>query len=59
MKEATAYNLRTKKQVKMMNPELVTLKNGRKALRGIAEDDGKTTVVKILGAKALAEWEKA
>jgi hypothetical protein len=59
MKEVTAYNLKTKKQVKMLNPELVTLKNGRKALRGLAGDDGKTTVVKILSAESLAEWEKA
>jgi hypothetical protein len=59
VKEVTAYNLKTKKQVKMLKPELVTLKNGRKALRGVAADDGKTTVVKMLSAEAIAEWEKA
>jgi hypothetical protein len=59
MKQVTAYNLKTKKQVKMLNPELVTLKNGRKALRGVAADDGKTTVVKMLSTEAIAEWEKA
>jgi hypothetical protein len=59
MKEVTAYNLKTKKHVAMLNPELVTLKNGRKALRGIAADDGKTTVVKILSEAAVADWEKA
>jgi hypothetical protein len=59
MKEVTAYNLKTKKQVKMLNPELVTLKNGRKALRGVAADDSKTAVVKMLSAEAIAEWEKA
>ncbi len=59
LKEVTAYNLKTKKQVTMINPELVTLKNGRKALRGVAGDDGKTTVVKMLSAEAIAEWEKA
>ena len=59
MKEVTAYNLKTKEQVKMVNPEMVTLKNGRKALRGVAGDDGKTTVVKMLSADAIAEWEKA
>jgi hypothetical protein len=57
--EVTAYNLKTKKHTTMLNPELVTLKNGRKALRGVASDDGKTTVVKMLSADAIAEWEKA
>jgi hypothetical protein len=59
MKEVTAYNMKTRKQTKMLKPELVTLKNGRKALRGVAEDDGKTTVVKMIGANGIAEWEKA
>jgi hypothetical protein len=57
MKEWTAYNLKTKRHCTILNPELVTLKNGRKALRGVASDDRKTTVVKILGPSALAEWE--
>lgn len=59
MKEVTAYNLKTKRHVTILNPELVTLKNGRKALRGTASDDGKTTVIKILSPAAAAEWESA
>jgi len=59
VKEVTAYNLKTKQHTTMLKPELVTLKNGRKALRGVAADDGKTTVVKMLSADAITEWEKA
>jgi hypothetical protein len=59
MKEWTAYNLKTKQHCTILNPQLVTLKNGRKALRGTASDDAVTTVVKILGPQALAEWEKS
>ncbi|MEX1255120.1 MAG: hypothetical protein WEE64_12350 [Dehalococcoidia bacterium] len=55
MKEYKAYNLRTRKECTIMNSEVVTMKNGRKAVRGIASDDGTTKVFRILGAKEAAE----
>jgi hypothetical protein len=57
MKDLTAFNLRTKKRCNILKPELVTLKNGRKAVRGVASDDGATTVVRILSPEAAKEWE--
>lgn len=39
-KEWTAYDVKARKTVKLINPELVTLKNGRKALKGKSEDTG-------------------
>lgn len=50
MGEVTAFNLKTRQKCAILNPEVVTLKNGRKAIRGIASDDGKTPVFRILGA---------
>ena len=55
MKEFKAFNLRTRKECTIMNPEIVTMKNGRKAVQGVASDDGKTKVFRILGAKEAAE----
>jgi hypothetical protein len=49
MQEYKAYNLRTKQECTVLNPEIVTLKNGRRAVRGIASDDGKTRVMRVLG----------
>lgn len=57
VKDFTAFNLKTKRRCKILNPELVTLKNGRKAVRGVASDDQTTTVVRILSPEAAKEWE--
>jgi hypothetical protein len=51
MNEYSAFNLRTRKQCTILNPEIVTMKNGRKAVQGTASDDGKTKVFRILGAR--------
>jgi hypothetical protein len=53
--EWKAFNLKTKQSCTILNPQIVTLKNGRKAVRGIASDDGATRVVRILSAKAVQE----
>jgi hypothetical protein len=53
--EWKAFNLKTKQSCTILNPQIVTLKNGRKAVRGIASDDGATPVVRILSAKAVQE----
>lgn len=50
MPEYKAFNLRTRQECTILNPEIVTMKNGRKAVQGIASDDGKTKVFRILGA---------
>lgn len=55
MKEISAFNLRTRKKCTILEPEIVTMKNGRKAVRGLASDDGKTKVFRILGAAEAAE----
>jgi hypothetical protein len=48
MKDISAYNVKTRKKTTIKNPQLVTLKNGRKALKGVAADDGKTAVFKMI-----------
>lgn len=39
-KEWTAYDVKARKTVKLVEPELVTLKNGRKALKGKSMETG-------------------
>ena len=54
----TAYSLQLRKTVEIANPKLVTLKNGRKAVRGVAAEDPSSTVFRILSDKYVAEVEK-
>jgi hypothetical protein len=51
MKEITGYNVRTRTRTTMKNPQVVTMKNGKHALKGIAADDNKTTLYRIISAK--------
>lgn len=39
-KEWIAYDVKASKKVKLVNSELVTLKNGRKALKGKSAETG-------------------
>jgi hypothetical protein len=55
--EITAYNLRTRTQCTILEPEIVTMKNGRKAVRGLASDDGKTKVFRILSPAEARKLE--
>jgi hypothetical protein len=55
MNEINAYNLRTRKTCTILNPQLVTLKNGRKAVRGLASDDSKTPVFKMVSEAQAKE----
>jgi hypothetical protein len=48
MKEIQAYNVKTRKKTVVKNPQLVTMKNGRKAITGIASDDGKTKLYRMI-----------
>ena len=55
MVELTAYSLRLRKTVNIKDPELVTLKNGRKAVRGVAEGDPSDRVFRIVSDKQAEE----
>jgi hypothetical protein len=57
MKEVTAYNVKTREKTKIKNPQLVTMKNGRKAISGIAEDDGKTKLFRMVSAEEAKDFE--
>ena len=41
--------------VTIKDPEVVTLKNGRKAIRGVAEEDPSSKVIRIVSDKDAAE----
>jgi hypothetical protein len=55
--EIKAYNLRTRKPCTVLNPEIVTMKTGRKAVRGVASDDEKTRVFRILSEAEVAQFK--
>ena len=55
--EITAYNMKTRQQTAIKNPQVVTHNNGTKALTGIAADDGVTKVHKFLSKTVAAELE--
>lgn len=57
--ELTGYCMGLKKVVKIVEPELVTMKNGRKAVKGLAEEDRNYKVFRILGVDEAAEVEAA
>ena len=48
MDELTAYSLKLRKNVVIRNPKLVKLKNGRPAVRGVADEDPNSSVFRIL-----------
>ncbi|MAO76190.1 MAG: hypothetical protein CL699_07870 [Chloroflexi bacterium] len=54
----TAYSVKLRKQVEIANPKIVTLKNGRKAVQGVAAEDPTSKVFRILGDSQVAEVEK-
>ncbi len=55
MEELTAYSLKLRKMVAIEDPELVTLKNGRKAVRGVAAEDPSSKVIRIVSDKQAEE----
>jgi hypothetical protein len=57
MKEITAYNVKTRTKTKIKNPQLVTLKNGKNALKGVAADDGKTMLFRIISAADAKDFQ--
>ena len=55
----TAYSVKLKKKVFIKDPELVTLKNGRRAVRGVAEEDPSVVVIVIISDKQAEALQKA
>ena len=54
----TANSVKLKKTVEIAEPELVTMINGRKAVRGVAAEDPTQKVFRIIGDNQVAEVEK-
>ena len=55
MVELTAYSLKLRKMVAIKDPELVTLNNGRMAVRGLAAEDPSSKVMRIVSDKQAEE----
>ena len=55
MVELKAYSVKLRKMVDIKDPELVTLKNGRKAVRGVASEDPSSKVIRIVSDKQAEE----
>jgi hypothetical protein len=55
MAELKAYSVKLRKMVDIKDPELVTLKNGRKAVRGVASEDPSSKVLRIVSDKQAEE----
>ena len=53
----TGYCMGLKKVVDIKDPEIVTMKNGRKAVKGVAEEAPEYKVFRILGRSEEAEVE--
>lgn len=49
MIELTAYSVKLRKKVSIKDPELVTMKNGKMAVRGVAVEDPTSRVFRIIG----------
>ena len=54
----TAYSVKLKKIVEIKDPKIVTMKNGKKAVQGVATEDPSSKVFRILSNKDVAEVEK-
>ena len=50
--------MKLRKQVEIANPKIVTLKNGRKGVQGVAAEDPTSKVFRILGDSQVAEVEQ-
>ena len=55
MNELKAYSVKLRKMVAIKDPEIVTLKNGRKAVRGVASEDPSSKVLRIVSDKQAEE----
>ena len=57
MEELTAYCLPLRKRCEILEPELVTLKNGRKAVRGRAKDAPQYIIFRIVSDSEAKQVE--
>jgi hypothetical protein len=53
-----AYSVKLRKMVEIQDMELVTMKNGRSAVRGVAKEDPTSKVFRILGKDQVEEVRK-
>ena len=51
MEELKAYSVKLRKMVTIKDPEIVIMKNGRKAVRGVASEDPTINVIRIVNAE--------
>ncbi|MFP6680480.1 MAG: hypothetical protein VB824_10080 [Dehalococcoidia bacterium] len=58
MTKLTAYSMKLRKTVEIQEPELVTMKNGRQAVRGVAAEDPTSKVFRILGKDEIEDVRK-
>ena len=56
--ELPAYSVKLKRTVEITEPEIVTMKNGKRAVRGVAAEDPTLKVFRIISASQVAEIEK-
>jgi hypothetical protein len=54
-KPVMAYSVKLRKMVEIQDMELVTMKNGRPAVRGVAKEDPTSKVFRILGKDDVEE----
>lgn len=57
MEELTAYCLPLRKKCEILEPTIVTLKNGRKAVRGRAKEAPQYTVFRIMSDSEAEQVE--
>ena len=55
--EWTAYDVKARKKVKLVDPQLVTLKNGRKALKGKSIETG-ISLFRIIGPEDAKKFNQ-
>ena len=58
MDKLTAYSVKLKKVVEIKDPELITMKNGRQAVRGVAAEDPGSKVFRILGKSEVDDAKR-
>ena len=57
MEELTAYCLPLRRRCEILEPKLVTMKNGRKAVRGKAKDAPQYTIFRIVSDSEAEQVE--
>ncbi len=51
MEELKAYSVKLRKMVTIKDPQVVKLKNGREAVRGVAAEDPSSNVMRLVSAE--------